>query len=460
MGERLAAAEGLEKCVSRENQDADKRAPQPFELAVNILLPVYLQQPGRQDQVVQAHIRQGQRGDDNGGAGGGQSGHECRRAYEGGAGCQPQGQACVIDGQGMPQLEARPGDRQHRQAEQHQVQGQAPTGTAQVAAFGVLGESHMENVRHAYRAGKKDEQQCPRGTVAHGFLQGVAHLRILAQPDFQVAGAAEHAVHGGHQQHQHGRELYQGFEGNGRHQAGIALLRRDVPGAEQDRENRDDDAEQQCQAVLAVVAGKQLVGAAGHDLDAVGHRLYLQGEQGQQGQAHGHGDRGPYPWTAKAKRQQVGQGRQLVDPAQAQQRHQQQGRHDEHEDHPAVVQHEAVAVAVGQFHHPVAGHGPRKHAQGQYIGSGVVAHPFRDDAPVRQVGNREQAGEIDDDEQQYLDEAKAHPGTSCAGSGRRRRSPAATGGRVGTRRSRSEIPILRRREKRSGTLPPPAATDG
>ena len=81
----------------------------------------------------------------------------------------------------------------------------------------------------------------------------------------------------------------------------------------------DDDAEQEGQAVLSVFPGEQGVGISGHDVDAVGDRLYLQCQQRQQGDAHCQRDGRPDPGAAEAKRQDIGQRRQLVYPAQAQQ---------------------------------------------------------------------------------------------------------------------------------------------
>ena len=80
-----------------------------------------------------------------------------------------------------------------------------------------------------------------------------------------------------------------------------------MPGAEQDGEYSDADAKEQGQAVLPVFPGKQVVRVPCHDLDTVGNRLDLQGEQGQQRQPHGDGNDCAYPGAAKAECQHVGQ---------------------------------------------------------------------------------------------------------------------------------------------------------
>ncbi len=49
----------------------------------------------------------------------------------------------------------------------------------------------------------------------------------------------------------------------------------------------------------------------------------------------------------------------------------------------------------------------------------MAGDTFGNNAPVRQVGHAEQTGEVDDDEQQDLGEAKAHPGISSVGSSTR-----------------------------------------
>jgi hypothetical protein len=64
----------------------------------------------------------------------------------------------------------------------------------------------------------------------------------------------------------------------------------------------------------------------------------------------------------------------------------------------------------------IAGHCARENAQGQDVSGRVLAYPFRDDAPVRHVGDRKKAGEISNDEKENLGEAKAHPGISNADS--------------------------------------------
>lgn len=102
-------------------------------------------------------------------------------------------------------------------------------------ALGILRESHVKDVRHAHRAGEKNQQHGARRATAHGMVQVGVYLGVLPQPGVHVPGTVEDAVHRGGQQYEQGRELDQGLEGDGGHQAGIALLRGDVAGAEQDR---------------------------------------------------------------------------------------------------------------------------------------------------------------------------------------------------------------------------------
>ena len=375
-----------------------------------------MQQSGGQNQVVQAHIGQRQRGDDNGRAGGREAGDEGGHTYRRGPCIQPQGKAAVVDRQLVPQRDAGPGHRQDRQAQQHQVQWQPPGRGAQVAAVVIFSKHHVENMGHTDGPGKKHHQQGARRVVAQRVVQGAAHLGVLPQPLLERVKTAEYPVNRRQQQDKHGAQLYQGFKGYGRHQPGIALLGRQVARAEQDREHGYDDAKHQGQSVLPVFPGKQVVGISGHDLDAVGDCLDLQGEQWQQGDTHCQRDGRANPGAAKAKGQDIGQGGQLVNPAQAQQGQQQQRGKHEHEHHAAVVEHETVAVAVGDFHDAVTGHGPGEDAQGQDVGGGMVGDSLGDDAPVGQVGDGKQAGQVGDDKQQYLGEAKAHPEISSAGS--------------------------------------------
>ena len=79
-----------------------------------------------------AHVGQCQGGDDDGCAGGGQPGDKRRGHHAAGAKFQGHAQAAVVHRQSVPQFHARPGDREHGQAEQEQVERQAPTGAAQV----------------------------------------------------------------------------------------------------------------------------------------------------------------------------------------------------------------------------------------------------------------------------------------------------------------------------------------
>ena len=70
-----------------------------------------------------------------------------------------------------------------------------------------------------------------------------------------------------------------------------------------------------------------------------------------------------------------------------------------------------------------------------------------DHPPVGKVGNSEQAAQVSDDEEQYLWETKAHPGTGCAGSTRWQKSPGTQLIRPIPGHIRAEEPMLDSRRK-------------
>ena len=123
------------------------------------------------------------------------------------------------------------------------------------------------------------------------------------------------------------------------------LAGRDVARAKENREQRNQRAEAQGDAMLHRFAGE--------DADGVGDCLNLQGQQRQH--ADQHEDRGQCagPGAAEAEGEQVGQGRQLIGAGDLQDRIEQHRRQQKRPGNPEVAGQKAVAVLIGQAHRAV-----------------------------------------------------------------------------------------------------------
>jgi hypothetical protein len=102
-------------------------------------------------------------------------------------------------------------------------------------------------------------------------VQGGEGGLVLQQPQFQLLRAVEHAIQRIEADAADGDQFDDRFEGNRKHQAFMLFAGSDVPGAEENREQRDQCTEAQGHAMLHWLAGE--------DADGVGHCLNLQRQQ-------------------------------------------------------------------------------------------------------------------------------------------------------------------------------------
>ncbi|MNL27059.1 hypothetical protein D3C87_1486240 [compost metagenome] len=125
----------------------------------------------------------------------------------------------------------------------------------------------MVHVRHHDRRGEEHQQQRAPWAFLQWRVQGGEGGLVLQQPQFQLLRAVEHAVQRIEADAAEGDQLDDRFEGNREHQPFMLLAGSDVPGAEENREQRNQGAETQGYAMLHRLAGE--------DADGVGHRLDL-----------------------------------------------------------------------------------------------------------------------------------------------------------------------------------------
>ena len=68
------------------------------------------------------------------------------------------------------QIVASPQNRWHRQAHDQQKEWKAPARMFQCARVGILGEGHMEHVRHRHRSRKEHQQQGSPWAILKPYL--------------------------------------------------------------------------------------------------------------------------------------------------------------------------------------------------------------------------------------------------------------------------------------------------
>ena len=231
-------------------------------------------------------------------------------------------------------------------------------------------------------------------------MQGGEGGLVLQQPQFQLLRAVEHAVQRIQADAANGDQLDHRLEGNREHQAFMFLAGGDMARAEENREQGNQRAEAQGHAMLDRFAGE--------DADGVGHRLNLQGQQRQHADQHEDRCQRPGPGAAKAEREQIGQGRQLIGAGDLQDRVQQHRRQQKRPGDPEVTGQKTVAVLVGQAHRAVKRPGTGVDAQRQGVGQRVANDRPGDHAPFADPGDAEQHRQVGGADQDHLGQAKAH----------------------------------------------------
>ncbi|MNU69158.1 hypothetical protein D3C71_585410 [compost metagenome] len=222
----------------------------------------------------------------------------------------------------------------------------------------------------------------------------------MQQPQFQLLRAVEYAIQRIESDAAEGDQLDDRLEGNREHQPFMLLAGSDVPGAEENREQRDQGAETQGHAMLHRLAGE--------DADGIGHRLNLQGQKRQHTDQHENRGQRTGPGAAEAKREQVGQGRQLISAGDLQDRIQQHRCQQESAGHTEVAGQEAITVLIRQAHGAIKRPGTGIDAQRQGVGERVANDRPGDHAPFTDPGHTEQHRQVRGADQDHLGQAKAH----------------------------------------------------
>ncbi|MCY1346282.1 hypothetical protein D9M69_323650 [compost metagenome] len=392
----LVGAEQAVEGVAGEDDGHHQHAAGPLQPAVDVALGGRLVQ--RQHQVVEHHAGQRQGHHDDQPAGRRDAADIGGQRQAGAVGGETEAEGEVIRIQRQPEVQAGPEDRRHRQAHRQQEQRQAPAGAEQRARAEVLGEAHVEHVRHDDRRGEEHQQQGAPRAFGERRMQGVERRLVLHQPEFQAVRAVEHAIQGEHADGAERHHLHQGLEGHRHDQPFMPLAGGDAAGAEEDRHQADQHAEGQ--------AGVGLVRLAGEQADGIGHRLDLQGQHRQHGDQHEQGGQRAGPGAAEAEGEQVGQRRQLERAGDAQHRREQHRREEEGAGHPEVDRQEAVAVLVGQPHGAIERPGAGVHAQRQGVDHRMAHQPARHQAAFGDPGDAEQDRQVDGADQDQLGKAK------------------------------------------------------
>ena len=197
-------------------------------------------QQQRQHEAVGDHDRQCHGIDDDHGGGGRQPADEREQRDGLGAGGQRQGQHEGVGVEGVlgQGQQARHGDRNDEQVDQHQVDREQPGGAADLLLRVVLDHRDVELARQqddAHEAQKRD------GDPEHAVeLAGkdALDVDVLGGPLEQPADPAEHREDDEEAHRQERHELDQRLGGDRHDQAFLVLRRIDVARAEQHRESR------------------------------------------------------------------------------------------------------------------------------------------------------------------------------------------------------------------------------
>ena len=138
-----------------------------------------------------------------------------------------------------PGGQPRPENRQHRQADEQEVQRQAPARETQRARAAVRVEGGVEHVRHGDGGGEEQQREhMQRGCGTPG-IAGAGQFGPRAQPLLHGLETAETRPHRERADREQRGELDQRLEGDGHYQAVVVVFSGLAGGAEHQREQGD-----------------------------------------------------------------------------------------------------------------------------------------------------------------------------------------------------------------------------
>ena len=276
--QRGLVAAGAVVDVGQRRQADDRAAPHPQHRRCDVAavtLRIAPAQQQRHHQVVADHRRERDRRHDD---------HAGRRREAADIGEQGEQVGVVGHRQGQhetvgrhrplaaEQRHAGAGDRQHHQADHHQIAAEQPARAADVAHVAALHHRHVELARQADDRCEREQalhREARRRGVGDERMGGVGHRqRVAAEPRHR-----EHA-------HRHQRDqLHQRLERDRQHHAGAVLGGVHGARAEQDREQRH----QRRDVERGVTEGRDRIVRPAEHAETDRHRLVLQREVGHRG---------------------------------------------------------------------------------------------------------------------------------------------------------------------------------
>ncbi len=128
--------------VTRKDDQTDQQASAPQQPVIEVQLGIRV--TGGQQQVVHAHGRQCEGGDDNHGAGSRNTADKGDQRQPGVSLGQSDAQHEIVGISGKPKIMAGPEDDRDGQVQQQQEYGKRPAGEAQIVLFQVFRKQHVE----------------------------------------------------------------------------------------------------------------------------------------------------------------------------------------------------------------------------------------------------------------------------------------------------------------------------
>ena len=267
-GEKLGVAGAAVIHIGEQQDDEDRQPPHREQQQADIaasrdqrLAPVQHQ---RHDDVVRHHDRQRHQFHDHHGGGRRQAADESHDGQHAGAGLQRQRQHehVAVDLAGAKRQQAGKRDRHHEQIDRQQIERKQPGGALDLAFIVVLDHRHVELPRQQDDRHERQQRGGEQRVERRLPREDAGGLRAVPRRLEQRAGAAEHPE--GHEDadREEGEQLDDRFGGDRQHQTVLVFGGVDMAGAEQHREGRHRQRDEQRN-----IAEQRLRGAgAGRDM--------------------------------------------------------------------------------------------------------------------------------------------------------------------------------------------------